>query len=220
MQVTERPDPTRTRSVRSESVVPALTRPVARENIVNLANIAADNTVDGFIAQDRLEFDRAVLHWSLVFHALFPEFDSERVMKAAEAFVTALFTQSKLKDDNSNPYIRVHDEKWEFVRSELVRMCSLLDLPASFGVETCNFYRYHSIKDDHYVKHIIEWHRVLMNRQVGADSVYRELAGLYLTALSLHDKHNRYGVIRAREIMQMYYTILLEAKYGSIVDTY
>lgn len=219
MQVTERINPTRTDSDRLGLPIPVLARPVTRESIVDLVNIAAENTVDGFIAQDQLEFDRAVLHWSQVFHALYPEFDSERVMKAAEAFITALFAQSKLKDDNSDPYIRVHDEKWEFVRSQLVRMCSLLDLPASFGVETCNFYRYHSIKDDHYVKHIIEWHRVLMNRQVGADSVYRELAGLYLTALSFHDKHNRYGVIKGRKIMKMYYTILFEAKYGALVDT-
>lgn len=218
MQSTEEIYLTRTGRNRRVSAIPALARPVTRESIVDLANIAAENTVDGFIAQDRLEFDRAVLHWSQVFHALYPEFDSERVMKAAEAFITALFAQSKLKDDNQDPYIRVHDEKWEFVRSELVRMCSLLDLPASFGVETCNFYRYHSIKDDHYVKHIIEWHRVLMNRQVGADSLYRELAGLYLSALSFHDKHNRNGVIRGREIMKLYYTILFEAKYGVLAD--
>jgi hypothetical protein len=184
--------------------------------VEELAAVASQNTVEGFIAQDRLDFDGAVLHWSQVFHALYPELDSERVVKAAEAFVTALFAQSKLKDDNSDPYVRVHSETWQYVRNELVRMCGFLDLPASFGIETSDFYRYHSIHDDSYVKHIIEFHRVLMRRLTGEERAYRELAGLYLSALSLHDQHTIYGVKKARELMNLYYTILFEAKYGAV----
>jgi len=191
-------------------------RPLTRQNVDELAAVAAQNTVEGFIAQDRLDFDGAVLHWSQVFHALYPELDSERVVKAAEAFVTALFAQSKLKDDNSDPYVRVHSETWQYVRNELVRMCGFLNLPASFGIETSDFYRYHSIHDDSYVKHIIEFHRVLMRRLTGEERAYRELAGLYLSALSLHDQHTIYGVKKARELMNLYYTILFEAKYGAV----
>ncbi len=132
------------------------------------------------------------------------------------AFVTALFAQSKLKDDNSDPYVRVHSETWQYVRNELVRMCGFLNLPASFGIETSDFYRYHSIHDDSYVKHIIEFHRVLMRRLTGEERAYRELAGLYLSALSLHDQHTIYGVKKARELMNLYYTILFEAKYGAV----
>jgi hypothetical protein len=191
-------------------------RPLTRQNVDELAAVAAQNTVEGFIAQDRLDFDGAVLHWSQVFHALYPELDSERVVKAAEAFVTALFAQSKLKDDNSDPYVRVHSETWQYVRNELVRMCGFLDLPASFGIETSDFYRYHSIHDDSYVKHIIEFHRVLMRRLTGEECAYRELAGLYLSALSLHDQHTIYALKKARELMNLYYTILFEAKYGAV----
>ena len=191
-------------------------RPLTRQNVDELAAVAAQNTVEGFIAQDRLDFDGAVLHWSQVFHALYPELDSERVVKAAEAFVTALFAQSKLKDDNSDPYVRVHSETWQYVRNELVRMCGYLNLPASFGIETSDFYRYHSIHDDSYVKHIIEFHRVLMRRLTGEESVYRELSGLYMSALCFHDKHNIYGVKKGRELMNLYYTILFEAKYGAV----
>jgi hypothetical protein len=191
-------------------------RPLSRQSVEDLATVAAQNTVEGFISQDRLDFDGSVLHWSQVFHALFPELDSERVVKAAEAFVSALFAQSKLKDDSSDPYVRVHSETWQYVRNELVRMCGFLDLPASFGIETSDFYRYHSVHDDSYVKHIIEFHRVLMRRLTGEERVYRELAGLYLSALSLHDQHTIYGVKKARELMNLYYTILFEAKYGVI----
>jgi hypothetical protein len=176
--------------------------------------------VEGFIAQDQMEFDRAVLHWSQVFHAIFPEFDSERVMKASEAFVTALFAESKLKDNNADSYTRVHDETWEFIRSEFSKMCRLLNLPASFGIETTNAYRYHAIKDDAYVKHLIELHRVLMKRLTGTESVYRELAGLYLTAISFHDQHNRYGVVKGKEIMKAYYTILFEARNAAHKASY
>jgi hypothetical protein len=95
-------------------------------------------------------------------------------------------------------------------------MCGFLNLPASFGIETSDFYRYHSIHDDSYVKHIIEFHRVLMRRLTGEESVYRELSGLYLSALCFHDKHNIYGVKKARELMNLYYTILFEAKYGAV----
>jgi len=190
-------------------------RPLTRQNVEELAAVASQNTVEGFIAQDRLDFDGSVLHWSQVFHALYSELDSERVVKAAEAFVSALFAQSKLKDDNSDPYVRVHSETWQYVRNELVRMCEFLNLPASFGIETSDFYRYHSIHDDSYVKHIIEFHRVLMRRLTGDERVYRELAGLYLSALSFHDQHTLYGVKKGRELMNIYYTILFEAKYGA-----
>lgn len=189
--------------------------PLTRQNIDEMASIAAQNTVEGFIAQDRLDFDGSVLHWSQVFHTLYPELDSSRVVKGAEAFVTALFAQSKLKDDNSDPYIRVHSETWQYVRNQLVRMCEFLNLPASFGIETSDFYRYHSIHDDSYVKHIIEFHRVLMRRLTGQEKGYRELAGLYLAALSFHDQHTIYGVKKGREMMTLYYTILFETKYES-----
>jgi hypothetical protein len=195
-----------------ETTSPVLDRLLSEEKITELADIAAQNTVDGFIAQDQMEFDRAVLHWSQVFHAIFPEFDSERVMKASEAFITALFAESKLKDNNADPYTRVHDETWEFIRSEFSKMCRLLNLPASFGIETTNAYRYHAIKD--------ELHRVLMKRLTGTESVYRELAGLYLTAISLHDQHNRYGVVKGKEIMKAYYTILFEARNAAHKASY
>ncbi len=177
--------------------------------------MAAQNTVEGFIAQDRLDFDGTVLHWSQVFHALYPELDTGRIVKAAEAFASALFAESKLKDDNSDPYVRIHHEKWQYVRNELVRMCELLDLPSSFGIETSDFYRYHSTSDVSYVKHVIELHRVLMKRHTGQEKMYRELAGLYLSALAFHDEHSVYGVKKGRELMSLYYTILFEAKYGT-----
>jgi hypothetical protein len=185
-----------------ETTSPVLDRLLSEEKITELADIAAQNTVDGFIAQDQMEFDRAVLHWSQVFHTIFPEFDSERVMKASEAFITALFAESKLKDDNADPYTRVHDEKWEFIRSEFSKMCRLLNLPASFGIETTNAYRYHAINDDAYVKHLIELHRVLMKRLTGTESVYR------------------YGVVKGKEIMKAYYTILFEARNAAHKASY
>jgi hypothetical protein len=198
--------------------LPTLTvaKPLTRQNIEDLATIAAQNTVEGFIAQDRLDFDGSVLHWSQVFHTVFPELDSERVMKAGQAFVTALFAQSKLKDENADPYVRVHSETWEYIRNELVRMCNLLDLPASYGIETSDAYRYHSAHDDAYVKHIIESHRVLMRRLTGSERAYRELAGLYISAISFHDQHTIYGLKKGREIMNLYYTILFEEKYGTL----
>ncbi|HEX9240088.1 MAG TPA: hypothetical protein VF910_05480, partial [Candidatus Bathyarchaeia archaeon] len=36
-------------------------RPLTRQNVDELAAVAAQNTVEGFIAQDRLDFDGAVL---------------------------------------------------------------------------------------------------------------------------------------------------------------
>jgi hypothetical protein len=189
-------------------------RPLTRQNIDELATVAAHNTVDGFIAQDRLDFDGAVLHWSQVFHTMCPELDSERVVKAAEAFTIALFAESKLKDDNADPYTRVHDEKWQYVRDELVRMSHLLDLPSSFGIETCDSYRYHAVNDDAYLKHTLESHRVLLKRLTGSERAYRVLAGLYVSATGLHDLHNKYAIKKGRELMVFYYKILFDAKYG------
>lgn len=180
--------------------------------IEELSAIAAQNTIDGFIAQDRYDFDAASLHFSVVFQTLFPEFDSERILKAAEAYVSALFTQSKLKDDNFDKTEKLHDRRWEFVQNELLRMCSLLGLPSSYAIETCNLYRYHSVRDDCYVKHLLESHRVLLKRIAGNDSNYREIAGLYLSAIAFHDKHSQFGVTKGRELMQLYYNIIFHSR--------
>lgn len=180
--------------------------------IEELSAIAAQNTIDGFIAQDRYDFDAASLHFSVVFQTLFPEFDSERILKAAEAYVSALFTQSKLKDDNFDKTEKLHDRRWEFVQNELLRMCSLLGLPSSYAIETCNLYRYHSVRDDCYVKHLLESHRVLLKRIAGNDSYYREVAGLYLSAIAFHDKHSQFGVTKGRELMQLYYNIIFHSR--------
>lgn len=180
--------------------------------IEELSAIAAQNTIDGFIAQDRYDFDAASLHFSVVFQTLFPEFDSERILKAAEAYVSALFTQSKLKDDNFDKTEKLHDRRWEFVQNELLRMCSLLGLPSSYAIETCNLYRYHSVRDDCYVKHLLESHRVLLKRIAGNDSHYREIAGLYLSAIAFHDKHSQFGVTKGRELMQLYYNIIFHSR--------
>jgi hypothetical protein len=196
-----------------------LERPLSKQTISDLADIAAQNTVDGFIAQDRLDFDGAVLHWSQVFHVMLPELDSARVVKAAQAFTSALFAESKLKDDNSNPYLRVHDEKWQYVRDELVRMCELLGMPSSYGIETSDSYRYHSVNDHTYVKHVIESHRVLMVHLTGSQRGYQELAGLYFAATGLHDQHSKYAIKKGRELMKFYYNMLFELKHGiSTVD--
>jgi hypothetical protein len=197
------------------ATIRAIAPPFAGQNIEELAGIAAHNTVGGFVAQDRLDFDGAVLHWSQVFHLLLPELDSERVVKAAEAFTSALFAESKLKDDNTDPYLRVHDEKWQYVRDELARMCMFLGLPLSFGIETCDSYRYHAVSDDAYLKHTLEFHRVLVRAVTRSERGYRVLAGLYIAATGLHDLHTAYAVKRGRELMKFYYTILFEAKYGT-----
>jgi hypothetical protein len=174
--------------------------------------IGANNMVDGMIAQDLNEFDAAALHFSVAFQPMFPEYDSERILKAAVAYVSALFAQSKLKDDKSlSREETLHDERWGFVRSEMLRVCEFLDIPKSFGNETTDFLRYHAIRDDVYMKHLLEAHRVLMKRVAGRENYYREVTGLYLAAVALHDRHDKDGIILGRQIMKSYYDIIFEA---------
>jgi hypothetical protein len=198
------------------AALPTLERPLTVRTVPEIVNIAAHNTVEGFIAQDLLDFNGAVLHWSQVFHTLCPELDNDRVVRAAEAFTNALFLESKIKDDNKDLYLRVHDDQWQLVRDEMVRMSALLGFPASFGSETCDSYRYHSVSDDSYVKHVLEFHRVLVKKLTGAERGYRLLGGLYIAAFALHDMQPRtkYVVKKAIELMKFYYTILFDAKYG------
>ena len=174
--------------------------------------IAANSMVDGMIAQDLNDFDASSLHFSVALQPMFPEYDSQTILKAAQAYVSALFAQSKLKDDKSlSKEETLHDERWGFVRKELWRMCELLNMPQSFGNETTDFLRYHSIRDDVYIKHLLEAHRVLMKRISGSESFYREIAALYLAAVAFHDRHDRAGVFLGRQIMRTYYEIIFEA---------
>ncbi len=175
--------------------------------------VCAQNTVDGMLAQDLDDFDGACLHFSLSLRPLFPEFDNETILKACEAFTSALFAQSKLKDDGSlSKEELLHDERWEYVRNEMVKMCELLNIPKSYADETTEWFKYHGIGDDAYVKHLLEAHRVLVRRVAGNDRWYRELAGLYLCAVALHDKHQKEAVLRGREIMVNYFSIMLRAR--------
>jgi hypothetical protein len=186
------------------------------ERIEELSELAANNTVEGMIAQDREDFETACFHFSLALRPVFPEYDGERIFKAAEAYTSALFAQSKLKDDKSlSKEETLHDERWEQVRSEMVRMCDILDMPKSYATETVEWFRYHGIRDDAYVKHLLETHRVFLKRVLGNDRYYRELAGLYLTAVALHDKHEKQVVTLGKELMQIYFGIIFREKYGS-----
>jgi hypothetical protein len=185
------------------------------DRIEQLAKTAARGVVEGFIAQDRHDFDAASLHFSVMFQTMFPEYDSERLLKASESFVSALLTQSKLKDEHFDLYNRLHDERWGFVRSQLSNTCRLLDIPDSFGLETEEVWRYHAGRDDTYVKHIIEFHRVLVRRLTGSEAGFKELAGLYTTGLAFHDQHSVYGVKRGIEVMELYFRILFDAMGGT-----
>ena len=186
------------------------------ERISELVQVCAQNTVDGMLAQDLDDFDGACMHFSLSLRPLFPEFDSARILKASEAFTSALFAQSKLKDDRSLSSDEIlHDERWEHVRNELIKMCDLLDIPTSYAGETAEWFRYHGVRDDAYVKHLLEAHRVLVKRVAGSDRWYRELAGLYMCAIALHDKHQKEAVLRGREIMVNYFDIMLRAREES-----
>ena len=194
-----------------------LTQLVTAERIDELSQLAAENTVEGMIAQDREDFETACFHFSLALRPAFPEYDGERIFKAAEAYTSALFAQSKLKDeDKSLPKeATLHDDRWEPVRGDMLRMCELLDMPKSYGTETVEWFRYHAIRDDAYIKHLLETHRVFLKRIIGNDKYYRELAGLYLTAVALHDKHERQVVTLGKELMRMYFGIIFREKYGS-----
>jgi len=202
--------PTRTLQALTE------TQLVKPRRIEDLVELCAQNTVDGMIAQDLDDFDGACLHFSIAMRPLFPEYDGEHILKACEAFTSALFAQSKLKDDRTRSTEEIlHDERWEFVRASLLKMCEILDIPKAYAIETSDWFRYHGIKDDAYVKHLLEAHRVFLKRITGNDNWYRELAGLYLCAVALHDKHDPQAITRGREVMRTYFSIIFQARESS-----
>lgn len=189
---------------------------VSAERVDELAQLAAENIVEGMIAQDREDFETACFHFSLALRSSFPEYDGERIFKAAEAYTNALFAQSKLKDDDKSlpREDTLHDDRWEPVRSDMLRMCELLDIPKSYGTETVEWFRYHAVRDDAYVKHLLEAHRVYLKRVLGNDKYYRELTGLYLTGVALHDKHEKQVITLGKELMRIYFGIIFREKYG------
>ena len=189
---------------------------VTPERIEGLSELAAENIVEGMIAQDREDFETACFHFSLALRPAFPEYDGERIFKAAEAYTNALFAQSKLKDDKSlSKEGTLHDERWEPVRSDMLRMCEILDMPKSYATETIEWFRYHAIRDDVYVKHLLEAHRIYLKRVLGNDRFYRELTGLYLAGVALHDKHEKQVVGLGKDLMRLYFGIMFRETYRS-----
>ncbi len=179
-------------------------------DLEEIADRAANSTIEGFLQQDKHDFDASSLQFSIMLQTMFPEYDSERLLKASQAYVSALLVQSRLKDEHPDSSMRLHDERWEYVRNELVRMSKLLDMPSSFGVETEEFWRYHAGRDDSFVKHIIEFHRALVPRLTGDEKYFKALAGLYFAGLAFHDEHTPFSVIMGREVMRLYYRILFQ----------
>src|SRR5437879_6777372 len=139
---------------------------------------------------------------------MFPEFESERLLKASQYYVNALLVQSKVKDDRPDPFERMHDERWEFVRTELANMCRILELPTSFGVETEEFWRYAAGRDDGFVKHIIEFHRALVRRLTGSEKYFSSLPGLCFAGDALHNEHTNYSLAKDEEANILHYSIL------------
>jgi hypothetical protein len=186
---------------------------LSSKRIEEIVQICAQNTVEGMLAQDLDDFDGACFHFALSLRPLFPEYENEKILKACEAFTSSLFAQSKIKDDQSlSKEEIIHDDRWEYVRNELIKMCDILDIPKSYANETTDWFRYHGVRDDAYVKHLLEAHRALVKRVTGDDTWYREVAGLYMCAVALHDKHQEEAILRGREIMVSYFDIILRAR--------
>ncbi len=186
---------------------------LSTKRIEEIVQICAQNIVEGMLAQDLDDFDGACFHFALYLRPLFPEFENEKILKACEALTSALFAESKLKDDKApSKEELLHDDRWEYVRNELVRMCDLLDIPKSYASETTEWFKYHGVRDDVYMKHLLEAHRAFVKRVTGDDKWYREVTGLYMCAVALHDKHEPEAVLRAREIMVNYFDIILRAR--------
>jgi hypothetical protein len=190
---------------------------VTPQGIEDLSETAANNMVDGMVAQDREDFETACFHFSIALRSMFPEYDGERIFKASEAYTSALFGGSKLKDDDKllSKEETLHDDRWESVRSDLNRMCELLDIPKSYASETTEWFRYHGVRDDDYVKHLLESHRVFLKRVAGNDRFYRELSGLYLTGIALHDKHDKHVYTLGKTLMRIYFSLIFNEKYGT-----
>src|SRR5215831_8906811 len=109
-------------------LIPKNKQTINTYDIEELANRAANSTIDGFIAQDKHDFDASCLQFTIMLQTMFPEYESERLLKASQAYVSALFVQSKVKDDIPDSNDRMHDDRWEYVRSELERMCRILEV--------------------------------------------------------------------------------------------
>ena len=164
------------------------------------------------VAQDSNDRDDTSYQFSIVLRALFPDIDSPQVSIAAREYADALFLQSTIKDSHTNEYSGLYDDKWEQVRRHLCTMCGLLKLSSSYAHETVEFFRYHSARDDAYVKHVFEAHKILSRRVLKSDKFYRTLAGLYLSAISLHDMHESAGVALGKRVMELYFRIILDAR--------
>jgi hypothetical protein len=190
---------------------------VTPQGIEDLSETAANNMVDGMVAQDREDFETACFHFSIALRSMFPEYDGETIFKASEAYTSALFGGSKLKDDDKllSKEETLHDDRWESVRSDLNRMCEILDIPKSYASETTEWFRYHGVRDDDYVKHLLESHRVFLKRVAGNDRFYRELSGLYLTGIALHDKHDKHVYTLGKTLMRIYFSLIFNEKYGT-----
>ncbi len=196
-------------------IIPKNKQTINTYDIEELANRAANSTIDGFLAQDKHDFEASCLQFTIMLQTMFPGYESERLLKASQAYVSALFVQSKVKDDFPDSNDRMHDDRWEYVRSELERMCRILEIPLSFGIETEEFWRYFAGRDDQsFVKHIIELHRPLIRKLTGKESYFSVFAGLYYAGVALHNERTPYSVAVAREIMRMYFRLLFQVMAG------
>ncbi|MBI2938357.1 MAG: hypothetical protein HYY22_09130 [Thaumarchaeota archaeon] len=170
----------------------------------------AEDIVNAYIQHDKKDYARSALYFAKVFRNLFPKLPEGSIQRAARAYVDALRNHDGIEEGGYSKYDQFNHGKWSHVKDRLLEMCKALGLPDEYAVETTEFFRYHGVGDMQFVTHMLNADRIFTSSILENTNLSLVLGGLYLACVSCHDMHNNYGVSLGKNLISIYYFILLE----------
>jgi len=177
-----------------------------------IAKQMADDILKAYLENDRKNQEASAFYFTKVFQNLFPMISKERIKKAAHAYAVAL-KHSQVEDRGDTVSARLDHARWRSVKNSLLEMCYALGLPEDYAAEETEFLRHHLIGSSQFVTHILNADRLFTNSITGTDAFSSILGGLKLACVGCYDLHTENGILLGKELMRIYFTILLITTY-------
>lgn len=197
----------------TEAPSPRFGIPRTSKEIRELAKRLAYAIVSGYVEHDRGHLDASVEGFYQVYLHLFDGISPLRAHRAAELYVDALVKQDEIENHVGHGEAQiVADPRWNEVKSSLLELSRMLDLPEAYADETTDFFRYHGVGDRRYVHNCLESDRILSRKILGNDYWAKILGALLFIMTDCHDKHDSSGLEAGTQFATKYFEIILRAK--------
>lgn len=196
----------------------------ARDDVERLARYMAEQICSGFQLHDRGQRDEAVEAFYAVDRNQFDRAKPDEALRAAEAFVDALWAKDALEKRHLVGGVidseSVGEGDWGTVQEPLERRAEAVGIDAAYAHHTTEAWRKHKTGEEYWTDFLAAQTHELRaatgdatypDKPKEGQSGYGPTATRYVLAVELHDMHTRDTWEEAIRVMVPYYTTVLRA---------